>query len=69
MEKQKMFDVQKIENFMAENKITKIQFCKECHIGKETLEKILKDCYESKILPIYRIAKFMNCPIKDLFCG
>ena len=60
MEKQNMINVQKIKDFMAENNLTKIQFCKECHIGTETLEKILKD---------YKIAKFMKCPIKGLFCG
>ena len=68
MEKQNLFNVQKIKDFMEENHLSKIQFCKECHIGKETLEKILKNCYESKILAIYKIAKFMKCPIKDLFC-
>ena len=68
MEKQNTIDVQKIKDFMAENNLTKIQFCKECRISRETLEKILKDCYESKILAIFKIAKFMKCPIKDLFC-
>ena len=67
MEKQNTIDVQKIKDFMEENHLTKIQFCKECRIGRETLEKILKDCYESKILAIYKISKFMKCPIKDLF--
>lgn len=59
---------QKIKDFMEENDYTKTKVCKMCHIDKSSLEKILRNCYDSKIIAIYKIAKVMNCPIKDLFC-
>lgn len=68
METLNIINSQKIKDFMAEHNLTKIKFCKQCKIGMESLEKILRGCYSSKILALYRVAIAMNCNIKDLFC-
>ncbi len=68
MENQNIINSQKIKDFMLENNLTKAKFCKACKIGREMLEKILRDCKDARILPLYRIAKATNCAIKDLLC-
>jgi len=56
-----------IENYMKENKIGKIRFCKKCKISPETLNKILNGGNPFGLLPLFRIAEGMEIRMSELF--
>ena len=56
-----------IENFMSEKKLSKVGFCKECKISVATLNKILRNNDNLRIIALFKIAKVMKINISDLF--
>ena len=63
----KVIDATPIINYMLNNKIGKGEFCKRCGISRGVLNKILKDQHNVRITAFFKIAKFLNIEVKDLF--
>ncbi|MBE7075096.1 MAG: helix-turn-helix transcriptional regulator [Clostridiales bacterium] len=59
-------NINKINKFIKDNKLTKTQFCKQCGISKSTLYVILKEKGNFFLTSLYKIAIGMNCHLVDL---
>ncbi|MGN0960988.1 MAG: helix-turn-helix domain-containing protein [Christensenellales bacterium] len=60
-------NIKLIENFIKENHLTKSKFCKMCKIGLSTLNKILANSENFRIVALFKIAKVLNIYIYQLF--
>ena len=56
-----------IEKFMKENKISKTTFCKMCKISPITLNKILTNDNNFKIIALFKIAKVIKIQVYKMF--
>lgn len=56
-----------IEQFMKEKGLTRTQFCKLCKISYGVFLKIERGEATVRISALFRIAKIMGIPIKELF--
>ena len=63
----KVYNVDLINNFLWENKLTKKEFCKMCKISSSSLSKILNNELNIGIIVLFKIARVMNLEIKDFF--
>lgn len=61
-----VYNVEMVENYIKENKLTKKAFCEKCNISVTTLYKVLnnKNVY---LGTIYRIAKVIHIELKNMF--
>ena len=59
-------NIEKIQNYIKENNLSKSKFCELCKIGSNTLDRILNN-KNFKITALFKIARQMNIYIKDLF--
>ena len=59
--------IEKIKNFILENKISKTKFCKMCNISTSTLNKILTNDDNFGIIALFKIAKVMKVQIFQMF--
>ena len=51
------FNTELIKNYMRENNLSKKSFCKVCNISPLTLNKILNQKTNIRILAIFKIAR------------
>lgn len=52
---------------MINNNLSKKSFCKLCKISYETLQKILYNQYNFRVNAIFKVAKFLNVEVTELF--
>ena len=62
----KFFNTDFILNYMKENHLSKTKFCKLCHIGMSTLNKLLHDDLSLRIKLLWKLAKGMNVDLRNL---
>ncbi len=55
-----------IEQFMAENRLSKKEFCARCKISVATYYRIMQN-KDVNLRSLFKIAKTMGVPIKTLF--
>lgn len=56
-----------IKNFITENKISKTKFCKMCKISPSTLNKILANGENFRIIALFKIAKVLKVQVYQMF--
>ena len=61
----KKYNLNLINEYLAEKKITKVDFCKKCDIPKEDLTKIYANDFDVSITTLYKIVKFLNIKAND----
>lgn len=59
--------VEIIKNYMINNNLSKKSVCKLCKISYETLQKILHNQYNFRVNAIFKVAKFLNVEVTELF--
>ncbi|MBO5223504.1 MAG: helix-turn-helix transcriptional regulator [Clostridia bacterium] len=59
--------IEVIENFMMENKISKTKFCKLCKISIRTLNKIMTNNDNFRIIALFKIAKVIKVQVNQMF--
>ena len=62
-----LIKIELIENFRKENKLTKLEFCKQCRISTNTLRKIYNGNTNFDIVALFKIARVMKIAIHLLF--
>lgn len=60
-------NVEVINNYIKENKLTKNKFCKTCKISLSTLNKILNNKENFRIIALFKIAKVLNIKFCEIF--
>lgn len=60
-------NVQRIQSYIRENKLSKKAFCEKCKISYHTLRKIFDKNFNVDITILFKIARVLNVGIKDLF--
>ena len=61
------FKIKIIENFMLENKISKTKFCKLCKISIRTLNKIMSNNDDFRIIALFKIARVIKVQVHQMF--
>lgn len=56
-----------IDSYIAENKLSKTEFCRRCKIGTKTLKKIYDNNDNFEIIALFKIARVLAIRICDLF--
>ena len=56
-----------IKNFILENKISKTKFCKMCKISPSTLNKIISNDDNFKIIALFKISKVIKIQVYMMF--
>ena len=56
-----------IENFIKENNLSKSKFCKMCKISQSTLNKIITNSENFKIIAIFKIARVLKIQVFEMF--
>ena len=59
--------IEVIENYMIENKISKTKFCKLCKISIRTLNKIMTNNDDFRIIALFKIAKVIKVQVNQMF--
>ncbi len=59
-------DIEKIENYIKENNLSRTQFGKLCNINHVTLRKVFTEKEHINMVVLFNIARVMNIGIKDL---
>ncbi len=60
-------NIQRIQSYIRENKMSKTAFCKKCNISYHTLQKIFNNTFNGNIIILFKIARVLDVAIKDLF--
>ena len=60
-------NVQRIQSYIRENKLSKKTFCEKCKISYQTLQKIFNNNFNWNIIILFKIARTLGIGIKDLF--
>ncbi|MBQ7307266.1 MAG: helix-turn-helix transcriptional regulator [Clostridia bacterium] len=60
-------NIEIIENFMFENKISKTEFCKMCEISLSTLNKIMNNDDNFETIALFKIAKVIKIRVYQMF--
>jgi transcriptional regulator with XRE-family HTH domain len=60
-------NVELIKNYMKEQQISKTEFCRQCKVSMEVLNKILANKPNFRILALFKIARKLNVQIHELF--
>ncbi len=56
-----------IENFIKENNLSKSKFCKMCKISQSTLNKIMTNNENFRIIALFKIARFLKIQVFEMF--
>ena len=60
-------NIEIIEKFIKENKISKTAFCKMCKISLSTLNKIMTNDDSFRIIALFKIAKVIKVQVFQMF--
>ena len=56
-----------IETFMKENNLSKSKFCTMCKISQSTLNKIITNSENFKIIALFKIARVLKIQVFEMF--
>ena len=56
-----------IENFIKENSLSKSKLCKMCKISQSTLNKIMTNSENFRIIALFKIAKVLKIQVFEMF--
>ena len=56
-----------IENFIKENNLSKSKFCKMCKISQSTLNKIITNNENFRIIALFKIARVLKIQVFEMF--
>ncbi len=56
-----------IENFIKDNSLSKSKFCKLCKISQSTLNKIMTNSENFRIIALFKIAKVLKIQVFEMF--
>ena len=56
-----------IENFIKENNLSKSKFCEMCKISQSTLNKIMTNSENLRIVALFKIAKVLKIQVYQMF--
>ena len=56
-----------IENFINDNNLSKSKFCKMCKISQSTLNKIMTNSENFKIIALFKIARVLKIQVFEMF--
>ena len=55
-----------IENFIKENNLSKSKFCKICKISQSTLNKIMTNSENLRIVALFKIARVLKIQVYQM---
>ena len=56
-----------IENFIKENNLSKSKFCEMCKISQNTLNKIMTNSENFRIIALFKIARVLKIQVFEMF--
>lgn len=56
-----------IENFIKENDLSKSKFCEMCKISQSTLDKIMTNSENFRIIALFKIARVLKIQVYQMF--
>ena len=56
-----------IENFVKENNLSKSKFCEMCKISQSTLNKIMTNNENFRIIALFKIARVLKIQVYQMF--
>ena len=56
-----------IENFIKDNNLSKNKFCKMCKISQSTLDKIMTNSENFRIIALFKIARVLKIQVYQMF--
>ena len=56
-----------IETFIKDNNLSKSKFCKMCKISQSTLNKIITNSENFKIIALFKIARVLKIQVFEMF--
>ena len=56
-----------IENFRKDNNLSKSKFCKLCKISQSTLNKIMTNSENFRIIALFKIARVLKIQVYQMF--
>ncbi len=56
-----------IENFIKDNNLSKSMFCKMCKISQSTLNKIMTNSENFRIIALFKIASVLKIQVFEMF--
>ena len=56
-----------VENFIKENNLSKSKFCKMCKISQSTLNKIMTNSENFRIIALFKIARVLKIQVFEMF--
>lgn len=56
-----------IENFIKDNNLSKSKFCEMCKISQSTLNKIMTNNENFRIISLFKIARFLKIQVFEMF--
>ena len=56
-----------IENFIKDNNLSKSKFCKLCKISQSTLNKIMTNSKNFRIIALFKIARVLKIQVYQMF--
>jgi len=60
-------NTQLIKKYLKEKKLSKSNFCKQCKISVVTLNKIISNKENFRIIALFKIARVLNLQVYQLF--
>ena len=60
-------NIEIIENYIKENKLSKTRFCQKCKIGLRTYAKMMNNNLEIDLKALVKVAKVMNIRLYEMF--
>ena len=59
--------VELIENFIKDNSLSKSKFCEMCKISQSTLNKMMTNSENFRIIALFKIAKVLKIQVFEMF--
>lgn len=56
-----------IENFIKDNNLSKSKFCKMCKISQSTLNKLMTNSENFRIIALFKIARVLKIQVYQMF--
>ena len=56
-----------IENFIKDNNLSKSKFCEMCKISQSTLNKIMTNSENFRIIALFKIARVLKIQVYQMF--
>ena len=56
-----------IENFIKDNNLSKSKFCKMCKIRQSTLNKLMTNSENFRIIALFKIARVLKIQVYQMF--